>query len=351
VVTANYRLGALGFLSGNWGIQDQRAALLWVQRNIAAFGGNPHDVTLFGESAGGISVLVHLVSPPSAGLFQRAIVESGPSQSIPNRSLFWQTPADAQAHAQMYLQSLGCADLDCARGKTADDLAALQSINAYNLRGLSMQRPWWPILDGTDLPAPPYTLIQQGAFARMPVIIGTNRDEGTLFERVLTPVTTQADYDGEAMAAFGAQGPAVVSHYPASAFASVGDAASAVFGDNAFTCDTRRVARALVAAGVPVWRYHFEHVPDMPLIAGIGVHHAAELAFVFENRFMAATEAPFGAQIEGWWTSFAKSSDPGTDWPAYDGATDRYLAIDVTPHVEQGLTKDLCDFWDTLPPP
>src|SRR5262249_45968767 len=224
-------------------------------------------------------------------------------------------------------------------------------LNAFNLRGLAMQRPWWPIVDGAEIPAPPYTLLQQGAFAKVPVIIGTNRDEGTLFEKVLTPVTSDADYQGEVMAAFAAQSQPVLDHYPSSAYPTPGDAASVMFGDDMFTCDTRRVARALAAAGVPVWRYHFEHMPEMPLLANIGVHHAAELAFVFENRFMAADEATFARKIETWWTSFARAGDPGRDWAQYDPTADAYMVIDTAPHMAQGLSKDLCDFWDALPAP
>ena len=351
VVTLNYRLGALGYLGGNWGIQDQRAALQWVQRNIAAFGGDPANVTLFGESAGGISVLVHMVSPPSAGLFHRAIVESGPLFTAPNHSMYWQTQAQAAAHGATFMQNLGCSDLDCMRNQPIDPLIQGQGTMGLNLRGFAMTPPWWPFIDGTDVPAAPPSLLQSGNLMKVPVIIGTNRDEGTLFEKVLTPVVTDADYTAEMMAPFAAQTQAVLGRYPSSSFPTPGDAAAAVYGDNVFTCDTRRIARALAAAGVPVWRYHFEHLPEMPLFGGVGVHHAAELAFVFENRFMAAAELPLAEQIETWWTNFAKTGDPGSDWPSYDATTDRHLVIDTTPHVAEGVSTELCDFWDALPPP
>jgi len=379
VVTANYRLGMLGFAAlpeltaedpdgaaGQQGFQDQRAAMKWVQRNIAAFGGDPTNVTLFGESAGAISVLMHLTSPRSQGLFVRAIVESGPTLSRPGLAVRW--PAlpsvhvanptlDGYALGRQLAKGLGCdtaADvLSCMRAKPVADVVAAVPLPPFNLKGLMMQPIWWPVIDGVELPDEPTALLQRGAFNHVPLLIGTNRDEGTLFEKLATVISTPADYDGEVTAEFGPKAPTVEAKYSLSAFPTPGDAASAVFTDHVFTCDTRRVARAVARAGVPVFRYQFVHVPEVPLFPNSGVTHAAELAFVFgtDNR-LAADEHPLSDAFEGYWSRFARTGDPNGGnapaWPAYDGASDSYLRIDTEPTGDAGVRTALCDFWDGL---
>ena len=179
VVTINYRLGALGFLahpalasrpggpSGNYGLMDQQAALRWVRDNIARFGGDPHNVTIAGESAGGLSVLAHMVSPGSRGLFQRAIMESG------SFALNQQPLADAEAAGEAFAAQAGCPDQTaaCLRHLPVADLGE-QLPNGIAIPG---------VVDGKVLTEPIGTALAAGRFARVPVLNGTNHDEERIF--------------------------------------------------------------------------------------------------------------------------------------------------------------------------
>jgi para-nitrobenzyl esterase len=380
VVTVGYRLGALGYVAtpeltaedpdgaaGEQGFLDQRMALKWVQQNIAAFGGDPKNVTLFGESAGGISVLMHMVSPGSSGLFARALVESGPVLTIPGYAIRWpKVPSvtvqhrtnDAYALGDQLVKGLNCDGqsdvLGCMRGKSSDEVLHAVPQPMFNLRGLAMQPVWWPAIDGVELPDEPYALLQAGSFAHVPLLIGTNRDEGSFFEKLVSIVSTQSDYEGELGAQFGGQAGTVEARYPLSSFPTPGDAATAVFTDSAFTCDTRRVARVISAAGVPVWRYQFMHPAEVPLFPNSGVTHASELAFVFGTASrLADDEHPLSQAFEGYWTRFAATGDPNgagaPAWPAYDGPSDAYLRIDTAQTAMTGVNTSACDFWDALP--
>lgn len=378
VVTVGYRLGALGFVAtpaltaedpagaaGQQGFLDQRAALKWVQRNIAAFGGDPKNVTIFGESAGGISVIMHMVSPGSAGLFTHAIVESGPTLSRPGLAVRWPAVPSVQTEhpsisaydlGQQLVKGLGCDGagdpLVCMRSKSADEVIAAVPLPSFNLRGLMMQPVWWPVIDGVELPDEPYDMLKGGKYTQVPLLIGTNRDEGSFFEKLVTVVSTPADYEGELSAEFGNQASTVEGQYPLSGFPTPGDAATAVFTDHLFTCDARRVARAAVPNG-PVFRYHFEHPAEVPLFPNSGVTHASELAFVFgiQDR-LAADEQSLADAFQTYWTNFAKTGDPNgagvPAWPAYDAATDAYLRLDKTQSGDIGVATNNCNFWDNL---
>jgi para-nitrobenzyl esterase len=378
VVTVGYRLGPFGFVahpalaaedpSGSSGLQgflDQRAALKWVQRNISAFGGDPKNVTIFGESAGAISVLLHMVSPGSAGLFAHAIVESGPLLSRPGLAVRWpKVPSvqtahqttDAYALGGQLVKGLGCDTagdvLACMRGKSTAEVLAAVPLPSFNLRGLMMQPIWWATLDGVEVPDEPYAMLQRGEFTKVPVLIGTNRDEGSFFEKLVTVVSTPADYQAELDAEFATQASAVETQYPVSAFPTPADAATAVFTDHLFTCDTRRVARA-VSDSVPLYRYHFEHPAEEPLFPHSGVTHASELAFVFGiGERLAEDEHPLAEAFQGYWTRFARTGDPNGGgapaWPVYDAATDSYLRLDTTQAADTGVATTSCNFWDNL---
>jgi para-nitrobenzyl esterase len=379
VVTINYRLGALGVLvhpaldvddpafpsSGNYGLLDQTAALQWVQRNIKQFGGDPTKVTLFGESAGGFSACVHYVAPNETDLFQAAISESG----------FCTATVLAPGHATA--DSLGldlAAQLGCP-GSTASAAACLRAVSVdtllakTNLPPAANQTPGGPFYQLSLLPnvTPNYdevvvpdmlATLKAGAYPPRPLLLGTNKDEGTLFHSTVygKQVETDSDYQTALGLRFGsANVPAIVSHYPSASFPSPNDAISAVTGDAFFVCPARAVARAVSKTGAPVYRYSFEHPLENPFMQGLGVFHGSELPVVFGNdtfplgRIGDSGAADSTAMVEQW-TSFAKTQVPDAAWPLYD-ATDPYLVYTDAPAPAAGLKTALCDFWDALPPP
>jgi len=368
VVTMNYRLGALGWLahgalaaedpahpsSGMYGFEDQRAALAWVKANAAAFGGDPGNVTLFGESAGAISVCLQALSPKSAGLFQRAIIESG-ACSIPGTA-----EKDAEAQGADLATALGCTDpsttLECMRGKAADEiLLALPGKPAEIGPGGAS---WVPVVDGVNMPDQPAKMLADGTFSKVPVILGSNQDEGTIFFTIGLTVTSDADYLALMDGMFFGHGAEVVAAYPASAYGgSVKDAAAAAVGDGFFGCPTRRTARAFAAAGAPTYLYHFEHAPKS-ILGDIGAFHSSEVPFVFRNPYIGVmlddAEQKLSDTMIGYWSGLAQKGDPNGGsapaWPKYDAASDQSLTLDLTVKASTGLLKSACDFWDALGP-
>ena len=374
VVTLNYRLGPFGFLSnaalraedpthpsaGNYGIEDQIAALQWVKTNAAAFGGDASNVTVFGESAGGTSTLTHLASPKSAGLFARAIVESPWAE--PSSTSF--TTARADAYGAQLAQALDCTrDVDllsCLRGKEVSDVLQVVADSGGPFSG---GISWAPVVDGFVLPDSPLKVFESGSFNEVPTVIGNNRNEGTLFFYVpdsgldLTAPTDDASYLALEEMIYPGHGAAIVAEYPVSAFGgSYAAAAAEAMGDAAFVCGSRRIARALAAAGVPTFRYDFTHALDIG-VPGVGAFHASELPFVFGNPLQAALpltagELPLSAMMMRYWGSMAKNGDPNTDgevgWPGYDGRQENQIVLDLSPSTESAFKQDKCDFWDGL---
>jgi len=203
-VSLNYRLGVLGFLglpaltaeggeSGNYGFMDQQAALRWVHRNIAAFGGDPRQVSVGGESAGGWSVCGHLVAPGSRGLFAQAMMQSG--------SCTTRTRADAEASGAALESAVGCASVDCLRRTPVSALIDAPAGSFGLVRGTP------------TLPVDPAVAVATGHFARVPIVIGSNRDEGRTFAQGFIG-QSEAAYESYVTSSFGASAPAVLAHYP-----------------------------------------------------------------------------------------------------------------------------------------
>lgn len=392
-VSMNYRLNIFGFFShaalnaegtaaGNYGVMDQQSALRWVQRNIAAFGGDPKNVTIFGESGGGMSVWAQLASPGSAGLFHKAIIESGtgtPTDLTP--TLRSQEPsgkgfADAagcQGQTAACLRSLSTQAILAANAPATGAQGSVSVPGVGGVTGLPRFRTAL-MADGQVMPEPARTLFSTGRFNQVPMINGTNRDEQMWFQ-ALTALRTKkpvraVDYPAQLMAMFGPDiGPKVLSLYPLSGYESPDNALGAALGDRGFICDGNRRATRLIKRHVAeVYAYEFD-VPDTP-IAWPPVEfpyqsaHTAEIQYLFpqfrgasgEAKKLDAGQQRLSRQMVRYWTSFARTGKPagGVDgspeWAKYESGADNYLSLGVPSPVMRDRFGDThhCDFWDQV---
>ena len=384
VVEANYRLAAFGFLShraleqedphrsaGNYGLLDQRAALQWVRDNIAGFGGDPDNGTLAGTSAGGQSVGLHMVSPGSRGLFHRAIVESAyPTTASRTRD-------DGVAQGEALAASLGCTNpaqvASCLRSKTqAQILLALPQASPQVVEPIG-QAVWEPVVDGIVIPDQPRTLFEQGEFAHVPTIIGTDRDEawGSFITRSFPSGVSLAQYETWVNSEFGALAPRVLAAYPASDFASPQEAMSRLVTDGQFVCESRRLGDLIADGGLrgrgphpehdtgkrikmPVYMYSYDYVLN-DLSVG-HVIHGLESNIIFGNAYtMPASHALTAADVAlhnimaGYWTTFANTGDPNGDgfptWLEYRKNHDNYFVFDSAVSAGVDQRGEACDFW------
>jgi para-nitrobenzyl esterase len=365
VVSLNYRLGLFGFFAhaeligeedhaGNQGLQDQQMALQWVHDNIAKFGGDPANVTVFGESAGSLDVCLHVASPASAGLFARAVSESGGCTTRQP------TQPEAEAVATRFAADAGCTgagQLACLRGKSAADLMAMPDADAL---------PFAPDVDAWFMPDQPRALYDAGTINKVPYLLGSNTDEGTLFLPTTKPVTEQ-DYTGALGALFPSPpNPAdtaaqVAGLYKLDDFASgMPSAATAalagVIGDSRLVCTTLDTAERAAHAGAPVFMYNFDvPVPALISVAAgyyLGATHGSELTSVFGTSPTFSSDAAGKAVsdlMQRYWTNFAKTGDPnaGSDpkWPAFTAAANVRLNFALTPSVVTDFRAAKCQFW------
>ena len=364
IVTVNYRLGALGFLahgglssadasttSGNYGLLDQRAALQWVKANIAGFGGNADNVTIFGESAGGRSVCWHLVAPGSAGLFHRAIAQSG----LCTKPTY--TRAGAEEQGTRFATALGCTDaaaaVTCLRSKTPEEIiAASQSMDPtpggifYQVRGMGFA--FEPTIDGVNITGQPADLLAGSGVSQVPVLQGANTDEGILFHVTVlgnvVPVMTEEEYLAALTQRFGADNAAmIVAQYPVADFEDDPNLAiTAASADSVFLCPARETAKLLAArSGVKTYLYNFG-VPltgiPVPALES-KVFHSGELPFVWGNPYALGSVGPDAQPtadaLQDYFLQFARTGDPNTmtsavQWPAYAVADDTLLSFGDT---------------------
>jgi para-nitrobenzyl esterase len=343
VVTLNYRLGVLGWLahpaltgespdatSGNYGLQDQQLALRWVRNNIIAFGGDPRNVTIFGESAGGVSVHTHMISPQSAGLFHRGIVQSGAY------AMTFPTLATAEQQGVAFATQVGCTNQDaaCLRNLSVSAILAAQS---------PLPNAYMPRKDGELVPLSPTEAFASGAFHHVPVIEGSTHDEFSLFVASTfllrgIPVTP-ANYASLIAVLLGLTPeqaavalPAIVAQYPTSAYPSASVALTAVATDAVFACNSL-LAMTLLAARVPTWGYEFDD-PNAPMGAlppppieptfPYGAYHGSELQYLFDVRRtipappLDADQEVLSAAMQSYWTEFAANGNPNaTDTPLW----------------------------------
>jgi para-nitrobenzyl esterase len=352
VVTLNYRLGPLGFLHGNFGLEDQIGALEWVHRNIRAFGGDPARVTLSGHSAGATSTVALVAAPRAQGLFQRAVVFSGSGYAKPL--------ALALTLERELAVRVGCASkpdvLGCMRARSAAEIVAALPEAFAEGNGYA------PFVDGQLLEGPPTQLFRSGrAASPVPMIVGTTANEfSTMLHTVLgKPIETDDELEQAIASRPGRPevARAVLEHYPLSAYPSRTQLVSAVWSDVTLVCPARRLARA-VALLEPgkVWRFVYSHTYEAPSVHALGAGHGLELPLLFRNLWadfrLSATEAALGDEFTDAIARFVRSGDPASEalqWTPYDGASDSYLDIDTTPEQKHGLRAAECDFWDAAP--
>jgi para-nitrobenzyl esterase len=333
VVTVNYRLGPFGYLanaalrepgatSGNYGVLDVLAALRWVRRDVAAFGGDPRRVTAFGESAGGVMINHLLTSPKAPGLFHRAIVESGPL------TLKLDDLPAAEQKGAAYAVAAGCPG-------TGDAVAAcLRAAPAAQLLTAAAGRGWGSVVDGAVLPQQPLDAMAAGRVMRVPVIQGVNHDEATIgiadrFDRKDGPLTA-AIYPWALLYLFGNKAGWVQLEYPLANYTAPGAALSAVTTDGGFSCSSMRDA-ANLARRNRTYFFEFDD-PDAPRRPGdedvsfpLGSYHTAEIQYVFGAAPGTFTPAQLALsrRIQRYWTTFARFGVPlasGPAWRPFDPA-------------------------------
>ncbi|MBF0319330.1 MAG: carboxylesterase family protein [Nitrospirae bacterium] len=383
LVTFNYRVGAFGFLkygstvNSNFGILDQQLALKWVQNNIGQFGGDPAKVTIFGESAGAMSVGIHLTAAPnSASLFRAGIMESNPF-GMPYKS-----PDQAQGISNNLAIALGCLHTDAA--KNLECMRAQPMANVYKnsinpavvgppmaLHGIVDSLPWAPIIDGTVITQEPILAIKQGKLTK-PVILGTNKNEGTLFALGIQAIADKVSKDGLTCQEyntlleiwFGAYA-LVINKIPAYACNStnVVDQLSNLMTDYIFHCANMYVAKQASATNSNVYAYGFEVIPSFfaldklaPACANQSCH-TAELPFVFNSaaqtgHTFTAAEQVVANEMGTYWANLAKNLTPASStypsWPAFSSNKSVFLFNTNSQSTIQNPIIPICDFWDVI---
>jgi len=330
VVSINYRLGLLGYFShpaltaaagpdeplGNYGIMDELAALRWVQANIARFGGDPQNVTVFGESAGGADIIFLLANPNARGLFAKAIVESGGGLQRPQR-----LPAQ-EANGVRYAAAIGLpatATLEDLRGLPAERWVEAQG-------GLQGGLGFGPFIDGRLIAEAPFEVFRDGREIDVPLMIGANSDEGSVLATLGVP-------DGALEAAFGGRVAQLRALYPA----SLNETAfrRQAMGDAVFVAPARWIAQQ-AADGAPAYLYHFSYVATRRRGTAPGAGHGTEIPYVFRTwagtpleNFLSPDDRALSQMMSACWVAFARNGTPACEgapaWPSYDGGRDALM--------------------------
>jgi para-nitrobenzyl esterase len=355
VVTVNYRLGVFGFLahpeltkessthaSGNYAFLDQIAALKWVQKNIAAFGGDPSRVTIFGESAGSWSVNNLVATPIARGLFQRAIGESGGQFSITR------TLAEAEKAGTTFAEAAGASSLAALRAMPAD------TVNRAN--GFQTSAT----VDGWVFPQDVATIFRSGKQNDVPVIIGSNANEGSIF----TPETTTGQsFRAQSQRRYGAETDAFLKLYPFTSDQEARAAQAASMRDQTFGWEMRTWARLQTATGKSkVYLYYFSRVPPIANAAWLGAQHGSEIPYAFNwPNGQHSTQVPWtdtdrtlADQVSSYWVNFATTGDPngklnGKDlpkWAPYQTRDDQAMGISAAPGMIPVPNTGALDFLD-----
>ncbi len=351
LVSLQYRLGALGFLShpslsreqgghsGNYALMDQQAALGWVQRNIARFGGDPRRVTIAGESAGAQDVALHRLAPASRTLFAQAIQESGTAGfGVAPRSLAQNERVGALIATTAGLPATATA----AQLRALPVAAILTAQDAVDVPDLDDDSFIWlqAIIDGRVLTDTPAHLLATGQVSRAPLIAGINARELTLHGGLPAAAATVrrefGSYGDRAAKLYGLQPGGTPVADP-----RLGDVTIQLANDLTFRCPTVALAKALTRVGVPVWHYQFDYAPP-----GGTVSHASELGYVFNAA------KPGEPPLQAYWANFVKTGTPNgaglPHWPAYSPRTRGYLAFDQSgPIARSDLRGPICNLRQT----
>jgi len=273
---------------------------------------------------------------------------------------------------EQFVAALGCANSDptlllaCLRSKTPSQVLLAHPANLFEQVLETGRTQWTPIVDGVDVPAQPRDLYELGAFSRVPVLLGANRDEGwTFVNRSFPSSVTLDEYTAAVNSEFGQDSPAILGQYPADDFASPKDAFAAVVGDGEYVCQARIMARLIERTKMPVFLYLFTHEVDP--VSPDRVAHGLEVPFVFGNNFAPPLFPPYvlgpvdlelSHAMAGYWTRFATSGNPNSDdpsvvhWPAFSRpegrgrGVDKYLALDLPVQAGLRLKESACDFWE-----
>jgi para-nitrobenzyl esterase len=366
-VSFNYRLGRFGFfahpsltkeskdgLLGNYGYMDQIAAMKWVQRNIASFGGDPHQVTVFGESAGGGSVHMLMTSPQSIGLFQRAVVESGGGRALmPSTGLREGKGGrlSAEEIGEAFAKKNGIIGTDAAALKKLRALPAESIVDGLNMASMGPAADTYsgPMIDGRIVSDTTETLYRQGKYQHLPMIVGANSmDIGF----------TRARTVDELFAPFGANTEAAKTAYDAAGSKSLTVIGRNVAADQLMIEPARFVAQTLSSHGDSVWEYRFGYVASCMRSQWSGAPHATEIPFVFDT-----VQAKYGAQLtpedesiaretNEYWANFAKNGNPNgsalPNWPQYTKSDELLLIESGGPKAEPDPWKTRLDLTERL---
>ena len=348
LVSVAYRVGPMGFLahpelskesgkgSGAYGIQDQIAGLKWVKENISQFGGDPSNVTIFGESAGGMSVGMLVASPMAKGLFQRAISESGGAVSPTRGSL-----KSAEEQGKEFLNKLGANDIKAARALSAEKIQA-------GLKGAP--RSFWPVADGTTILENPYELFEAGRFNGTPVLIGTNSHEGRLFA---TQKTTSAAFEQMIRKSYADSADLLLKAYPHATDAESTRSAQDILRETIFAWPSWAWAKLQSRIGKnKVFVYYFDRrTPTMP----DGSDHASEISYVFGNLggfggSSGPDDKALSDLMNSYWVNFAKNGDPNgaglPAWPVFDEKEQKTMIFDKTPNARPHPNLDQLKAFD-----
>ncbi len=385
LVTVNYRLNVLGFLahpaltaesphrsSGNYGIMDQILALKWVQDNIRQFGGNPQNVTIFGHSAGGASVVALMASPLTEGLFHRAVVQSGgyPPTVLRHLSQSQYGLDSTESLGLKFAERLrveGEANpLEAMRAKSWQEVVKVWEESVQNKSTATGVSGGWMLnhltVDGYVLSEPPGKAFKNGNQRNVPFMAGATSDEGSIFPPMMGVATVER-YRRYLDRVFGKQGQKVEAVYRAPDDASVSQALSKLLG-NGFVSGARAMARGMSAIQPKTYLYRFTMQPKIFLYPmprsddwrrEFGCYHAAELPYVFHffpsSKFVEEDRKLSEAMV-GYWTRFARNGDPNGDeaiqWPSYDPSEEKHLILGAPIKVGEHLNKKACDFIDEM---
>jgi len=367
IVTINYRLGIFGFFahpalsaesghhaSGNYALLDQIAALQWVQKNIAAFGGDPKRVTVCGESAGSWAVNVLMASPLAKGLFQRAIGESGGSFS-PMKTL-----AEAEKEGEKLATSLAPAAAADAKSEAADKLEVqsilktLRAKPAEELLKSAEMETVRPMVDGWVVPQAIATIFAEGRQNDVPLIVGYNADEGT----ALAPQAANLNvmmFTGGVYQRYGSLADAFLKIYPAASDEQAVLSFYSAFRDQQFGWEMRTWARMATKTGhQPAYLYYFSHRPPGPQSERLRAFHASEIPYVFGTFFWpfpwVDTDKELSDAMTSYWVNFAATGNPNggslVKWPTYNAKDDQSLEFGDQIAVRSEVNKAGLDFFD-----